>query len=81
MTLNAGGGTLETAADLTLSGLIGGAGGLTKTGTSALTLTGANSYTGPTTVSAGSLFAVPATFTQPEIGAVGAGGQTSVARH
>ncbi|MER8644425.1 autotransporter-associated beta strand repeat-containing protein [Mesorhizobium sp. M1252] len=56
VTLNAGGGTFETNAGLTLSGLIGGAGGLTKTGGGALTLTGANSYTGPTTVSAGSLF-------------------------
>ncbi|MER9330971.1 autotransporter outer membrane beta-barrel domain-containing protein [Mesorhizobium sp. M0488] len=55
VTLNAGGGTFETNADLTLSGLIGGAGALTKTGNSALILTGANAYSGNTTVSAGSL--------------------------
>jgi fibronectin-binding autotransporter adhesin len=55
VTLNAGGGTFETNADLTLSGMIGGAGALTKTGTSALTLTGANSYSGGTTISAGTL--------------------------
>jgi autotransporter-associated beta strand protein len=34
---------------------IAGAGGLTKTGTAALVLSGANSYTGPTLVQAGSL--------------------------
>ncbi|TXR49558.1 autotransporter outer membrane beta-barrel domain-containing protein [Phyllobacterium endophyticum] len=56
VTFTSGTGTVQTDADLTFSGLLGGAGGLTKTGTSALTLTGANSYTGPTTVSAGSLF-------------------------
>ncbi|MER8373456.1 autotransporter-associated beta strand repeat-containing protein [Mesorhizobium sp. M1406] len=55
VTLNAGGGTFETDADLTLSGLIGGAGALTKTGSSALILTGDNTYSGNTTVSAGSL--------------------------
>ncbi|MBZ9738665.1 autotransporter-associated beta strand repeat-containing protein [Mesorhizobium sp. CO1-1-4] len=56
VTLNTGGGTFQTDADLTLSGLIGGAGGFTKTGTAALTLTGTNSYAGATTVAAGGLY-------------------------
>ncbi|MBZ9709428.1 autotransporter-associated beta strand repeat-containing protein [Mesorhizobium sp. ESP7-2] len=56
VTLDAGGGTFQTDADLTLSGLIGGAGGFTKTGNTALKLTGANSYAGPTTVAAGGLY-------------------------
>ncbi|UXN58146.1 autotransporter-associated beta strand repeat-containing protein [Phyllobacterium zundukense] len=56
VTLNAGGGTLQTDADLTWSGVIGGTGALAKTGNSTLVLTAGNSYTGPTTVSAGSLF-------------------------
>ncbi|MBZ9823215.1 autotransporter-associated beta strand repeat-containing protein [Mesorhizobium sp. CA4] len=56
VTLNAGGGTFQTDADLTLSGVIGGAGGFTKTGSAALTLTGTNSYAGPTIVTAGGLY-------------------------
>ncbi|TIS51156.1 autotransporter outer membrane beta-barrel domain-containing protein [Mesorhizobium sp.] len=55
VTLNAGGGTFETNADFILSGTIGGAGALTKTGADALVLTGTNSYAGPTTVAAGTL--------------------------
>lgn len=55
VTLTAAGGTFETAADLTLSGVIGGAGGFTKTGSGALILSGNNAYAGATTVSAGSL--------------------------
>src|SRR5690606_29546418 len=49
------GGTFETAADLTLSGVIGGTGPLEKTGTGTLTLTGAATHVGGTTVSAGTL--------------------------
>ncbi|CDX29442.1 Outer membrane autotransporter barrel domain (modular protein) [Mesorhizobium sp. ORS 3359] len=56
VTLNTGGGTFQTDADLTLSGPIGGAGGFTKTGGAALTLTGTSSYAGPTTVAAGGLY-------------------------
>lgn len=48
--------TVDTpAVGKTISGLIGGAGGLIKTGSNTLTLSAANNYTGPTTVSAGSL--------------------------
>lgn len=39
----------------TITGTIGGSGGLTKTGENTLTLTADNTYTGPTTVSAGTL--------------------------
>ncbi|HEY9237507.1 MAG TPA: autotransporter-associated beta strand repeat-containing protein, partial [Burkholderiaceae bacterium] len=53
--LEAGGGTLQTDADLTVSGVIAGTGGLAKTGDGILTLTGANSYTGGTNISAGTL--------------------------
>ncbi|MBZ9992171.1 autotransporter-associated beta strand repeat-containing protein, partial [Mesorhizobium sp. BH1-1-5] len=56
ITLNAGGGAFQTDADLTLSGLIGGAGGFTKTGSASLTLTGTNTYSGATTVAAGGLY-------------------------
>ncbi len=55
ITLNEGGGTIQTNAATTLSGVIDGAGALTKTGTDNLTLAGANSYTGGTTVTAGTL--------------------------
>ncbi|MCF6314583.1 MAG: autotransporter domain-containing protein, partial [Verrucomicrobiales bacterium] len=54
-TLNAGGGTFQTDANLTHSGVISGAGSLTKTGASSLTLSGANTYSGGTTLSAGTL--------------------------
>lgn len=55
ITLNAGGGTFQTDADLTVSSAIGGAGALTKTGAGSLVLTGDNFYTGGTTISAGTL--------------------------
>lgn len=55
VTLTAAGGTFETAADLSLSGVIGGPGGFTKTGSGALILSGNNAYAGATTVAAGSL--------------------------
>lgn len=55
ITLDAPGGTFQTDADLTASGVIGGAGQLTKTGTAAFILTGANSYSGGTIINAGRL--------------------------
>ena len=51
----AGGATVQADAATTLSGIISGAGALTKTGIGNLTLTGANTYSGGTTVSAGTL--------------------------
>ncbi|MES2207138.1 MAG: autotransporter-associated beta strand repeat-containing protein [Pseudomonadota bacterium] len=55
ITLGASGGILEMAEDATVSGVISGSGNLTKTGSSKLTLSGTNTYTGTTTVSAGQL--------------------------
>ncbi|WP_296347944.1 autotransporter-associated beta strand repeat-containing protein [Reyranella sp.] len=56
VTLNAGGGTFDTNGfDTTISQVIGGAGGLTKAGAGTLTLTGLNTYLGPTAVSGGTL--------------------------
>ncbi|MFD1198347.1 autotransporter-associated beta strand repeat-containing protein [Brucella gallinifaecis] len=49
-------GNFNTNADLALSGVIDGAGGLTKNGAGALTLFGDNAYKGATSVSAGSLW-------------------------
>ena len=56
-TLNAGGGIFDIAptTTLTLSGIIGGAGALTKVDTGTLILTANNSYTGGTTIADGTL--------------------------
>ncbi|QYM79705.1 autotransporter-associated beta strand repeat-containing protein [Horticoccus luteus] len=55
--LGASGGTFDTAAGtgLTYGGIIAGSGALTKSGDGTLTLAGANTFTGDTTVAAGSL--------------------------
>lgn len=56
VTMDTGGGTFDTNGnDLLVSRAIDGSGGLTKTGLGILTLSGANSYTGGTTVSEGTL--------------------------
>ena len=56
VTLGGGNGTFETLSDLTINGVVDGVGGFTKTGAAGLTLTGANSYSGSTIVSAGGLY-------------------------
>ncbi len=54
VTLGAGGGTFNTNGNnVTLSGAIGGSGGLTKAGSGILVLGAANSYAGGTTVTGG----------------------------
>jgi autotransporter-associated beta strand protein len=56
VTLNAGGGTIDTNSfDSTFSGLFSGSGELTKIGAGTLTLTGTNDYTGNTNIDAGIL--------------------------
>ena len=58
MTLTGSGGnaTVDTAGyTVTLSGSLSGTGGLTKTDSGTLVLAAANTYTGPTTISAGTL--------------------------
>ncbi|WP_265518687.1 autotransporter-associated beta strand repeat-containing protein [Nitratireductor luteus] len=55
VSLEDGGGTLQTDADLQLSGVMGGTGPLTKTGDATLTLIAENSYAGGTTISSGIL--------------------------
>lgn len=58
VTLGAAGGAIkvaDTGADVTFSGVMGGAGGLTKRGDGALTLSGVNTFTGDTVVESGVL--------------------------
>ena len=57
ITLDAGGGTLATATgtQLTVNGVIGGSGALTKSEGGTAVLTAANTYTGGTTISGGTL--------------------------
>jgi autotransporter-associated beta strand protein len=53
ITLQAGGGTIETLRDTTLGGDISGGGGLTKTGAFGLAFQGNNTYSGTTNLNAG----------------------------
>ena len=56
ITLNAGGGTIDTNGnDTTITQEIGGVGGLTKAGAGTLTLEAVNAYQGLTTISGGTL--------------------------
>lgn len=64
ITITSNGGTLEDANGATLRGVISGSGGLTKTGAGITVLSADNTYTGGTTVSAGTL----------QIGAAGTSG-------
>src|SRR5699024_11149212 len=50
VTLDGAGGTFDTGADLSVSGVISGTGALTQAGTGTLTLTGTNTYTGETAI-------------------------------
>jgi filamentous hemagglutinin family protein len=56
-TVNLGSGILSTGSggDSLFSGVLAGTGGLTKLGSSTFTLSGGNTYTGPTTVGGGTL--------------------------
>jgi len=53
MTINSGGGSIENAVAVTYAGIISGSGALTKLGIGTLTLGSANTYSGSTTIAAG----------------------------
>ena len=55
ITLGASGGTIDGASNPTVPQIVAGSGNLTKTGTSTLVLSGANTYTGKTIVNGGTL--------------------------
>ncbi|TWS93424.1 autotransporter domain-containing protein, partial [Reyranella sp. CPCC 100927] len=68
--------TVAVSRDRTFSGDITGTGGLTVTGTSALTLNGSNTYTGTTSVAAGTLILGAAGSIAPSSGVAVAAGAT-----
>lgn len=78
--LNSGGGTIDTnqSYTLALTGVISGAGGLTKISDGTLVLSGANTYTGGTMVSSGTL-QLGADNTLPIFGAVAVTGGATLA--
>ena len=76
MTINTAVGTTPSGIDLSLSGIIADAGdgyGFTKSGAGALQLTAANTYSGTTTISAGTLLLGNQLAAQNSIVSIGAG--------
>ena len=71
VSLGAGGGTFDVTQSANISSGVSGAGGLTKTGAGTLALGGANTYSGGTTVNAGTLQLLPGA-------SLGAGGALTV---
>ncbi len=57
VTIGAGGGTLDTNSNLTIATVVAGSGTLNKTGSSTLTLSGANTHSGAVNINAGTLTA------------------------
>jgi uncharacterized protein with beta-barrel porin domain len=77
ITLATGGGTIDTNGFSTdIGSTIGGAGSLTKLGLGTLGLSGANSYTGPTSITAGTLI-VDGSIASSSLTSVNSGGTLS----
>ncbi|HOD80771.1 MAG TPA: autotransporter-associated beta strand repeat-containing protein [Phycisphaerae bacterium] len=78
MTLNAGGGTIDTNdRQITSLGAIGGTGGLTKAGGGTLRLGGTHSYGGDTVVAGGTLQLIPTPHQAYQIGSHAVNGNQS----